>query len=1030
VSRPTRNPASLFRYVLQHPANARPLPDSRIDLDALVSFHNYCRVEGFMFDMVVTDQRSLMDVLRDICAAGRASPTMVDGKWSVIIDRPRSSYSQFFTPHNSCGFEGVRVMPKMPHGFRVQFNNAEKQFQPDEMVVYNDGYSASNATLFEGLTLPGVTTTKAVFKHARFHLAQIKLRPETYTLHVDMEHLVCTRGDLVKVTHDVPMWGLGTGRIKDRISSSVLSLDEKVPMDAGVSYTIRIRLENGTNITRAVVPAAVEGYYNQITLTTSVTTAQGAAGNLFMFGALNEESVDCVVQSIEPMDNLTARLTLVDYSPAVYDSDTETIPAFDSQITKPPVLLLPTVTQRPTISGFKSDESVMSVTSGGDYLYAIRVSFNNPSGLPAKVTHTEGQIDWAGDTSDDWASELLVPVSGRSITFPEVEEGESYRIRLRYVDKDGRAGPWTTIKNHTVAGRVNAPSAPPSATATPDGSRLRIDWESSPEPDVKQYEVRLEDGNWGVNNSQRIYFGAATTCFRTLSALGGYTFYIRARDSIGKYSTTSRVVSYPYAAPPRVSAINHSFYDTTTTSATITLDWDDVEVPFGLKHYRVSHPGFSRTVSASAITLPATWLGNRTFSVETVDLNNNISPPRNLSITKLAPNPPQSVRLSVIDNNVMIYWSLPAPTTLPVSHVIIKRGDDFETAESIGRKDGAFTTINEVQAGTYTYWLQTVDTDGYESSAVSRTVRVSEPPDFVFHGKKTSTFNGILTSAIVENESVVLPVNTSETWEQHFTSRSWTTPQNQIDSGYPRYIQPTAGTGTYRETFDFGTVLASSKVTVNVQGTNISGSPAVSCKIDLSDDNATWAENEGVFEVFGSNFRYARVTITVTGGDITIYRLNSLTCEAAAKLKNDAGFTSCSALDALGTVANFTKDFIDVTSVTVTPSGTTPITAVYNYQDAVLSGTYSIASNVATVNVTGHELVVGQKVRLNFVTGTASPITATVTQVVTANQFRCEVTNANTSGNISIYPQGMRIYLFNSAGSRVSGSASWSIKGY
>ena len=37
-----------------------------------------------------------------------------------------------------------------------------------------------------------------------------KLRPETYELNVDFEHIVATRGDLVSVAHDAVLIGLGT----------------------------------------------------------------------------------------------------------------------------------------------------------------------------------------------------------------------------------------------------------------------------------------------------------------------------------------------------------------------------------------------------------------------------------------------------------------------------------------------------------------------------------------------------------------------------------------------------------------------------------------------------------------------------------------------------------------------------------------------------------------------------------------------------------------------------------------------------
>lgn len=278
--------------------------------------------------------------------------------------------------------------------------------------------------------------------------------------------------------------------------------------------------------------------------------------------------------------------------------------------------------------------------------------------------------------------------------------------------------------------------------------------------------------------------------------------------------------------------------------------------------------------------------------------------------------------------------------------------------------------------------------------------------------------------------SILLAINTTETWAEHFSSRGWSTPQDQINAGYPLFAQPTATTGSYRETFDFGTVLASSKVTVGYTGAVLAGAPTITPKIELSDDNATWSAHAGVLDVFGTNFRYVRVTLTETGTPTALYRLDSLTCRCDAKLKSAAGTVQCLAGDPNGTLVNFATPFLDVTSITVTPGGTTPITPVYDFQDAVLSGTYSISGNVLTVNVASHGLIVGQAVCLNFTSGTAVPATVIVASTPTANQFTATLTNANTSGNVSTYPQGFRIYLFNLSGTRVSGPASYAIKGY
>lgn len=494
VSRGTRNPASLYRYVLQHPANARRCADSQIDLTALATWHDYCRTNGFMFDSVVTSQQSLMDVLRDICAAGRSTPHYADGRWTVCTDKARTSISQCFTPHNSWGFEGVRSFPDVPHAFRVTFANSLRGYQDDEMLVYDDGYSSSNATLIEALQLPGVTTPTAIHKHARFHLAQLHLRPETYALNCDFEHLICTKGDLVRVTHDVPMWGVGTGRIKTWVNSTTLVLDNDMPMDGGVRYTIRIRRsDTGATLTRNVAAKPTDGYYTTITLESAVTETEGAPGNLFLFGALSAESVECIVQSIEPGENHSARLTLVDYSPAVYGSDTEVIPDFDSQITSAPNITIRGISAKPTIGQISSDERAMSVSATGALQFNMRVGWTNPKNMPSSVVGIEGQIDTVGG-GDAWVGAGAVPLSS-GIVFSDVELGASYRIRLRYVTTDGRTGPWSDIVTHAVTGRVIPPRTVASVTARRRGVAIVL---AAPEadipPDFARYEFRVVQG--------------------------------------------------------------------------------------------------------------------------------------------------------------------------------------------------------------------------------------------------------------------------------------------------------------------------------------------------------------------------------------------------------------------------------------------------------------------------------------------------------------------------------------------------------
>jgi hypothetical protein len=323
---PTRNPAAVYREVLQGPANARGLADSRIDLAMLQDWHEKNTAQGFTFDQVIDFPATVLDTLAETAAAGRAMPTLGDGKWGVVIDEPQSVPIQHFTPRNSWGFFGRKAFPDLPHGFRVRFVNAEKDWRQDERIVTRDGFTDDTATRFEGLELPGVTDAELIWRHARFHLAQAELRPEMFTWFADLEAIVCTRGDLVLLTHDAILVGLATGRITQVIldgagDATQLVLDEAVPMEAGKSYGLSIRKDDGDNALTAAIETE-PGAQTTVTLTTPVPAAQAlAAGQLFGFGETGLETLEVIVKAVEPGADLSFRITAVPAAPAVHRAD-------------------------------------------------------------------------------------------------------------------------------------------------------------------------------------------------------------------------------------------------------------------------------------------------------------------------------------------------------------------------------------------------------------------------------------------------------------------------------------------------------------------------------------------------------------------------------------------------------------------------------------------------------------------------------------------------------------------------------------
>lgn len=496
VERVSRNPSAMFRYVLQCPANPRPVADSGIDLAKLEHWHTYCQRQGFTYSRVVTSMASVYDQLQEIAAAGRASVTKVDGKWSVIIDEQRTTVVQHFAPNNSWGFEGRRVLAKLPHALRITFYNERRGYIQDELIVYADGYGASNATLFETLTMPGVTSPAHVFVQGRYLLAVGRLRPEVYTLHCDIEHLVCTRGDLVRVAHDVPMWGLGSGRITGVTMSGSscvgLTVDTPLPMVANTVYGASIRLGAQKGASRAVTVAAkpADGEYRDISIT-PISTNIPQVGDLLQFGG----SKDCIVTAIKPDAQGNATITLCDYAPEVLDADEGPIGEFESGITLPQTLTPRMITTTPVIGKIASDESALIWGPDGSLISRIMVGFSLPRSAPASVTHCQLRFRQAA-MDEDWQVMDPTPTETGAAHAQPVDDGLAYAVELRCVASDGRVGPWVVASSsHTVDGKTTPPPLVASLTAKRRGVAIVA---SVPEadlpPDFDRYEFRVLQG--------------------------------------------------------------------------------------------------------------------------------------------------------------------------------------------------------------------------------------------------------------------------------------------------------------------------------------------------------------------------------------------------------------------------------------------------------------------------------------------------------------------------------------------------------
>ena len=395
-----------------------------------------------------------------------------------------------------------------------------------------------------------------------------------------------------------------------------------------------------------------------------------------------------------------------------------------------------------------------------------------------------------------------------------------------------------------------------------------------------------------------------------------------------------------------------------------------------------------------------------------------------------APSEP-NITQQVVDNNVLLRWN-DCTASLPIVAYELRRGATWETAAVIGTKQGGFTTVFETQGGTYTYWLAGIDTAGNYGTPGSVVASVNQPPDYVLKLNQESTFSGTKTNALLNQfGELLLGLDLTETYEQHFASRSWTTPHAQVDAGFARWIMPSTEAAAYEEVVDYGAVVASSKVSQTLTSTVVEGSFAVTPKISVRlTPSDPWIDFDGVDSAYTTNFRYIkfRYDFASSGGD-DLMLLTELNFRLDSKLRNDFGTGQARAPQ---------------------------------------SATYSQSGTTVTITATAHGLAVGDLVDLDFTSGTATDGIYTVVTAA-ANSFTVtRSTSATTSGNVTLHaggtpvafginfvdveaisvtpsgtvprvaiydfqdtpnPTTFKVLLFDMSGVRVSGGFSWSARG-
>jgi hypothetical protein len=318
----SQNPAALYRHVLKDDLNAKPLPATIIDDDALQDWYEDCVTRGFECNYVAAD--SVENVLHAIATAGWAFPRQNE-KWGVIVEHDRSGESivQNFTPLNTRNFSSEKSFADIPHAILAEFVSETQDYTDKQRVVYGDGYDSASATLFQSIRYDSITDPDQIDMRALMDWRQMRYRQTRRTIEVGAEILMSQRGDLVGLTHDVVgrkfFYGVVDAVLNDGVNVTGLRLNAVAELSqAGGACGVMVRYEDLT-ILEAPINEMIDT--DTITFTTPFAIPVDnvlAEGCLVALGLAGLVYKRMLVFDVRPAQDFGARVVLVDEAPEIF----------------------------------------------------------------------------------------------------------------------------------------------------------------------------------------------------------------------------------------------------------------------------------------------------------------------------------------------------------------------------------------------------------------------------------------------------------------------------------------------------------------------------------------------------------------------------------------------------------------------------------------------------------------------------------------------------------------------------------------
>jgi len=280
---------------------------------------------AYSLNIVFDSFMQLWDAILRICEEGRGMVTVAGAEITCVVDKAETPVQLFSVGNIIQGSFNERWVDqnKVANSIEATFFDISRDYARTLFSLYSTAFD-TDAALKDAarMYLHGVTTYAQAYDLAAYRLLCNIYQKRIITFDVAADALAADPGDVIKIQHDVPIWGNGGRVVKywathPGFGVPTVQIDKQVTIAAG-TYELEIRATNGTIEKHAITNSPETTEYLTFTDPWTITPV---VYDLYAFGLQNYLYSLARITSITRTGDMIRTITAIDYNSGIYGAE-------------------------------------------------------------------------------------------------------------------------------------------------------------------------------------------------------------------------------------------------------------------------------------------------------------------------------------------------------------------------------------------------------------------------------------------------------------------------------------------------------------------------------------------------------------------------------------------------------------------------------------------------------------------------------------------------------------------------------------